>query len=87
MDVISFELTEIAAAASTPDAHLELGLLYCAGRDDIAIDFVSAHTWFNLAAIRGNAEAKRYRMEIAREMSKRQIRQAQRRAREWLARH
>jgi TPR repeat protein len=40
-------------AASTPvptDALLELGLLYCAG-------LVSAHKWFNLAAIRGNAEA------------------------------
>ena len=65
LDVTSFELTEIAAAGSTPDALLELGLLYCAGRDDVAIDLVSAHKWFNLAAIRGNAEAKRYHTEIA----------------------
>src|SRR4029077_1802830 len=86
-DITSFELTEIAAAGSTPDALLELGLLYCAGRDDVAIDLVSAHKWFNLAAIRGNAEAKHYRMEIAREMSKREIAEAQRRARAWLARH
>ena len=86
-DVPSIELTEIAAAGSTPDALLELGLPYCAGRDDVAIDFVSAHQWFNLAAIRGNAEAKRYHTEIAREMSKREIAEAQRRAREWLARH
>jgi len=86
-DVTSFELTEIATAGSTPDALLELGLLYCAGRDDVAIDLVSVHKWFNLAAIRGNAEAKRYRMEIAREMSKRDIAEAQRRAREWLAWH
>ena len=42
---------------------------------------------FNLAAIRGNDDAKRYRMEIAGEMSKRQIAEAQRQAREWLARH
>jgi len=34
-----------------------------------------------------NAEAKRYRMEIAGEMSKREIAEAQRQAREWLARH
>jgi uncharacterized protein len=86
-DVTSIELTEIAAAGSTPDALLELGLLYCAGRDDVAIDLVSARQWFNLAAIRGNAEAKHYRMEIAREMSKWEMAEAQRRAREWLARH
>jgi len=86
-DVTSFELTEIAAAGSTKDAFLELGLLYRAGRHDVAINLVSAHKWFNLAAIRGNAEARRYRMEIARKMSKREIAEAQRRAREWLARH
>ena len=47
-DVTSFELTEIAAAGSTKDAFLELGLLYRAGRHDVAINLVSAHKWFNL---------------------------------------
>ena len=82
-----FELTEVAAAGSRADALLELGLIYCAGREDVAIDLISAHKWFNLAALGGNAEAKGYRMEIAREMSKREIAEAQRQAREWLARH
>jgi TPR repeat protein len=87
-DVTTFAPPEMAAAAgSTPDALYELGLLYCAGRDDVAVDLVTAHKWFNLAAIRGNDDAKRYRMEIAGEMSKRQIAEAQRQAREWLARH
>jgi uncharacterized protein len=86
-EVIPFALTELAAGGSTGDALLELGLLQCAGREDVAIDLVSAHKWFNLAALRGNAEAKRYRMEIAREMSKREIAEAQRQARQWLARH
>jgi uncharacterized protein len=86
-DVTPFDLTEMATAGGTADALLELGLLSCAGREDVGIDLVSAHKWFNLAALRGNAEAKRYRMEIAREMSKRQIAEAQRQAREWLARH
>ena len=87
-DVTSFAPPEMAAAAgSTPYALCELGLLYCAGRDDVAVDLVTAHKWFNLAAIRGNDDAKRYRMEIAGEMSKRQIAEAQRQAREWLARH
>ena len=87
-DVTSFAPPEMAVAAgSTPVALCELGLLYCAGRDDVAVDLVTAHKWFNLAAIRGNDDAKRYRMEIAGEMSKRQIAEAQRQAREWLARH
>ena len=37
--------------------------------------------------MRGNAEAKRYRMEIAGEMSSSEIAEAQRQAREWLRRH
>ena len=82
-----FELTEMAAAGSTADALVELGLLASAGRDDVAVDRISNHKWFNLAALRGNAEAKRYRMEIAREMSKSELAEAQRQAREWLARH
>jgi TPR repeat protein len=82
----SFDLSEMAVAGSTPDALYELGLIYCAGRD-VEIDLVSAHKWFNLAAIRGNQDAKRYRMEISREMSKREIAEAQRQAREWLACH
>jgi len=82
-----FELTEMAAVGSTADALVELGLLACRGRDDVAVDLISAHKWFNLAALRGNAAAKRYRMEIAHEMSKREIAEAQRQAREWRARH
>jgi uncharacterized protein len=80
------EVLELATAGGTPDALFELGLMHCAGRD-VALDLVSAHKWFNLAAMRGNEEAKRYRMEIARELSKSEVAEAQRQAREWLARH
>jgi len=86
LEANTFETADLAAAGSTPDALFELGLMYGAGRD-VNIDLVSAHKWFNLAAMRGNDEAKRYRMEIAREMSKAEIAEAQRQAREWLARH
>lgn len=68
---------------STPDALFQLGLRYCVGRD-VGIDLVEAHKWFNLAAMRGNDDAKQYRSEISREMSKIQISRAQRLAREWL---
>jgi hypothetical protein len=60
--------------------------MHCAGRE-VEVDLVSAHKWFNLAAMRGNAEAKRYRIEISREMSRHEIAEAQRLAREWLACH
>jgi len=82
----AYQSIEMAAAGGTPDALFELGLMYCAGRD-VELDLVSAHKWFNLAAMRGNADAKRYRMEIAHEMSAREIAEAQRLARQWLRQH
>jgi hypothetical protein len=85
-EVGTHETSEIATAGGAPDALFELGLMYCAGRD-VELDLVSAHKWFNLAAMRGNDDAKRYRMEIAHEMSKTEIAEAQRQAREWLTRH
>jgi TPR repeat protein len=51
------------------------------------VDLISAHKWFNLAAMRGSAAAKRYRVEIASEMTKAEIARAQKQAREWLTRH
>jgi TPR repeat protein len=82
----SQELIENAAQSGMPDALYELGLMYCTGRD-VSFDLVEAHKWFNLAALRGNEEARRYRAEISRELSRREIGEAQRRAREWLSRH
>jgi TPR repeat protein len=50
----------------------------------VPADYVSAHKWFNLAAMRGNADAARLRREIAVEMSEAEIAVAQRAARHWL---
>ncbi|HEX4892676.1 MAG TPA: hypothetical protein VFV47_05265 [Hyphomicrobiaceae bacterium] len=82
----SSSVIEMAEQCGAPDALFQLGLMYCAGRD-VAPDLVEAHKWFNLAAARGNMDARRYRSEIARELTKAEIGDAQRRAREWLARH
>ena len=84
LDMTSREFVEYAAQGGAPDALFELGLRYCAGRD-VSLDLIEAHKWFNLAALRGNAEARRYRQEIARELTKSQIARAQRLAREWKA--
>ncbi|MGQ0672393.1 MAG: hypothetical protein ACT4N2_05870 [Hyphomicrobium sp.] len=86
VDFDAREIVEFAAQGGAPDALFELGLMYCSGRE-VDMDLVQAHKWFNLAALRGNDEAKRYRLEISSEMSKMDIAEAQRQAREWLKVH
>jgi hypothetical protein len=84
MDVLSRQTFDYAAQGDQSDALFELGLSYCTGRDG-SINLIEAHKWFNIAAARGNDEAKRYRSEVAADMSKSEIVRAQRLAREWLA--
>jgi TPR repeat protein len=84
MDVLSGQTLEYASQGEQSDALFELGLSYCTGRDG-TLDLIQAHKWFNIAAIRGNDEAKRYRSEVASDLSKTEIIRAQRLAREWLA--
>lgn len=86
LDFSSRDVVEFAAQGGAADALFELGLMYCSGRD-VALDLVQAHKWFNLAAVRGNAEAKTYRQEISSEMTKAQVADAQRQAREWIRLH
>ena len=76
----------LAEPPATPRGLYELGLKYCLGLD-VESDLVEAHKWFNLAALRGNPEAREYRGEIAQDMTKLEISKAQRRAREWLQLH
>ncbi len=85
-DIQDLGVIEIAEQTGSPDALFQLGLMYCSGRE-VPLDMIEAHKWFNLAASRGNAEARHYRQEISREMSRVDIGSAQRRARDWLARH
>jgi uncharacterized protein len=65
------------------DMLFELGMMYSVGRD-VPIDLISAHKWFNLAAVKGNRDAIRLRREIADQMSEGEIAVAQRAARDWL---
>ena len=85
-----FEMTAdvagLAEAPATADTMFELGMMYSSGRS-VPADLVIAHKWFNLAAMKGSAEAIRLRREIAAEMSDAQIGQAQRAARDWLKAH
>lgn len=76
----------VEGAAATGDILFQLGVMYSTGRT-VPLDYVSAHKWFNLAALRGSSEAAQYRKELAAEMSAADIAAAQREAREWLSRH
>ena len=82
-ELSEIELNETVAQTGAVDALYNLGIMYSTGRN-VDADMVSAHKWFNLAAIRGNKAALAYRMEIAREMTNNEIAEAQRQAREWM---
>ena len=74
-----------AAADGDLSAYFDLGVAYSTGSHGIDCDLIEAHKWFNLAAVGGYDEAKMCRADIAEEMTAREIAEAQRRAREWLA--
>jgi TPR repeat protein len=74
---------ESEARSGRAEALYNLGLAYSTGHG-VGVDYIAAHKWFNLAAMRGVDEAKSWRAEISREMDSHQIAEAQRQAREWL---
>lgn len=73
------------AARGSAEACLDLGMAYSCGDGDMPIDLVEAHKWFNLAARGGSEQGQVMRAEIAEEMTAREIAEAQRQARAWIA--
>ena len=74
-----------AAAAGEVDACYDLGVIFSTGGHGVAADLIEAHKWFNLAAAAGHEEAAWCRADVSEEMTAREIAEAQRRARGWLA--
>ncbi len=74
-----------AAAQGDISAYYDLGVAYSTGSHGVDCDLIEAHKWFNLAAVNGHAEAQLCRADISDEMTAREIAEAQRRAREWIA--
>lgn len=72
--------------SATAEDLLAMGLKYCFGRG-VSQNYIEAHKWFNLAALKGSENAKSYRCELAREMSAHDIAEAQRQARAWMTLH
>ncbi|WP_339717418.1 hypothetical protein [uncultured Sneathiella sp.] len=65
------------------DDQFRAGLLFSTG-DGVSQDLVTAHKWFNLAAMNGIEEARENRAEISLDMSAQEIAKAQKMAREWI---
>jgi uncharacterized protein len=86
LDISMEQAIQRADVEQTGEALYDLGILYSTGQG-VDMDYVEAHKWFNLAALRGVNEARDWRAEIAREMSMDDIAEAQRQARAWLATH
>jgi len=74
-----------AAAQGDVSAYFDLGVAYSTGSHGAPCDLIEAHKWFNLAAVAGYDDAAQCRADISDEMTAREIAEAQRRAREWIA--
>ena len=70
-------------AHAIPDVLFERGLYWASGRSGV-VNLVAAHKWFNLAAVKGRADAIAMRREVAEMMSDVEIATAQREARAWM---
>ena len=70
-------------ANAIPDVLFERGLYWASGRSGV-VNLVAAHKWFNLAAVKGRADAIAMRREVAEMKSDVEIATAQREARAWM---
>jgi uncharacterized protein len=73
-------------ATAVPDVLFERGLYWASGRSGV-VNLIAAHKWFNLAALKGRADAIKMRREVAELMSGEEIAVAQREARDWITTH
>ncbi|MGH8762292.1 MAG: tetratricopeptide repeat protein [Nitrosospira sp.] len=75
---------KLAAEQGHASAQYELGLIYRTGYG-LATDQVQSYMWLNLAAAAGIQQAVMARDEVMRSLSSKQLAQAQKNSREWLA--
>ena len=84
----AFDLDTATAvqANAISDVLFERGLYWASGRSGV-VNLIAAHKWFNLAALKGRADAIAMRREVAQQMSDGEIATAQREARAWMTTH
>ena len=75
---------KLAAEQGYALAQYELGLIYRMGHG-VAIDQVQSYVWLNLAAAAGVQQAVAAREEVMRSLNGKQLAQAQKASRDWLA--
>ena len=80
---IDQDTATLVQASAIPDVLFERGLYWASGRSGV-VNLVAAHKWFNLAALKGRADAIALRREVAEMMSEVEIAAAQREARAWM---
>lgn len=68
------------------DVFRDMGLMYATGRG-CPVDVIAAHKWLNIAAIKGCERAAELRADLAHTMSKSELAEALRAAREWMTMH
>ncbi len=78
------ELYPGAIEEAAAQKQYRLGLDYSSGHEGVPVDYVMAHMWLNVAAMNGNPAARRLRGEISEQMSREEVAEAQRLAREWV---
>ena len=84
--IFDFDSAMPVNATAVPDVLFERGLYWASGRSGV-VNLVAAHKWFNLAALKGRADAAVLRREVAELMSDAEIATAQREARAWIIAH
>ena len=84
----TFDLDAATAvqANAISDVLFERGLYWASGRSGV-VNLIAAHKWFNLAALKGRADAIAMRREVAEQMSDGETAAAQREARAWMTTH
>ena len=86
IDIANLEDGAPGEVNTSADAFLQLGMIYSTG-SSVPADYVAAHKWFNLAALKGRCGATALRREVAEQMSDEEIARAQREARAWITTH
>ena len=77
-------MLEDAANAGDADAQLRLGKMHMTG-ENVELDYVAAHKWFNISATFGVDEAAKLRGQVGDLMTPEQLAEAQAETRNWFA--
>ncbi len=79
-----YEARLVDAARGDANAYYDLGVACSTGSGGIDVDMIEAHKWFNLAALAGHKASQQCRADVAAELNRDEIAEAQRAARAWL---